>query len=39
MQDLRETYLETYGGSGKKRDRYADRFDAQLVAILRRDTN
>ena len=33
LQDLRETYLEMFGGTGKERDQAAKLFDAQLRAI------
>lgn len=33
LQDLRETYLELFGGTGKQRDQFARLFDAQLGAI------
>ena len=35
-QDMREAYLEIHGGGGRKRDRFAARFDAQLVAFIQR---
>ena len=33
LQDLREQYLELFGGTGKFRDAAAKQFDAQLVHI------
>lgn len=33
LQDLRETYLEMFGGTGKHRDRAAKLFDAKLRDI------
>jgi hypothetical protein len=33
LQDLRETFLEMFGGTGKHRDRAAKFFDAQLRDI------
>lgn len=33
LQDLRETYLEMFGGTGKARDQAAKVFDAQLSAV------
>ena len=33
LQDLREQYLELFGGSGKHRDAVAKQFDAQLNDI------
>jgi len=33
LQDLRETFLEMFGGTGKHRDRAAKLFDAQLRDI------
>ncbi|KAK9830010.1 hypothetical protein WJX72_009170 [[Myrmecia] bisecta] len=35
LQDLRETYLEAYGGTGVQRDACAARFDRRLLAISR----
>lgn len=36
VQDMREAYLEIHGGGGRKRDPFAARFDAQLVAFAGR---
>lgn len=33
LQDLRETYLELFGGTGKERDQAAKVFDVQLRAV------
>lgn len=38
LQDMREAYLEVHGGGGKKRDRYAARFDAQLLTLAKRSS-
>ncbi|KAL0047428.1 hypothetical protein WJX82_003178 [Trebouxia sp. C0006] len=35
LQDLRETFLEMFGGTGKHRDRAAKMFDAQLRDIAK----
>ncbi len=33
MQDLREAYLEDFGGLGEERDRTGDWFDARLQEL------
>ncbi len=33
LQDMREDYLEAYGGEGEARDRCAAQFDEQLASM------